>query len=119
MSASVERSVQKCVHDLQHQPCPDHARAEGDHIRVVVVARRLGAEHIVTERAAYAVHFIGGDRHADPRTADQDTEIALAQRDAFRRRQCVIGVVDGLRAVRPEINVFDFIFLQIIRQDRL
>ena len=24
-----------------------------------------------------------------------------------------------LRAVRPEINVFDFIFLQIIRQDRL
>ena len=54
------------------------ARAETQHVRVVVLARHLGRARVVDERAAHAGDAVRGHRHADAVRAGQDRAVGLA-----------------------------------------
>ena len=61
----------------------DHARAQRDHVRVVVLARELRGVAVVDECAAHAVDLVRRDRDADPRAAHHQPERAGLRDDAL------------------------------------
>src|SRR5581483_8454211 len=68
---------------VQNLGCPrfrDTAQAQADHVGLVPAARPDGRFRIVTQRSADAGHFVGGNRDARARPAEQDALVGAARR---------------------------------------
>ena len=83
------------------------ARAQRQHVGIVMFAAQARRFRVVRERRANASDFICGDRHADSRAADEDAEIGMALCDAPGNLDGEIGIVDG--RLRPGAHVIDFV----------
>src|SRR5437667_383755 len=64
--------------DLVGQPLGDDARADRQHIGVVVPPRVLRGVEVVAERGAHAVHLVGGDLLALATSAQHDAALGAA-----------------------------------------
>src|SRR5512141_866166 len=99
----VERGLQKDAHDGEGRLLGDHPLAQGEDVRVVVLARRAGGRLAPAERAAHALHLVRDDRLAVSRAAEDDAAVARAARDGLGRGPDEEGVVDHVRRERPEV----------------
>ena len=96
-----ERRFHKRVHNRLRHDRSDQARAEREHIRVVVLAGQLRAYGFGAQRAANAFYFICRKRHADAGSADHNAQITFAVRHRVRGTggiDRVIGIGFILRA---------------------
>jgi len=67
--------------DLGRGARADHARAEAEHVDVVVLDALVRRMHIVADRGADALHLVGADRGADAGAADHQPALDLARGD--------------------------------------
>src|SRR4051812_34049072 len=101
-----ERRLQPNTGDYLSHARADDSFAHGKHVRIVMFAGRFGREEIVHERAADAGIFVGGNRHADTRAAQQNASVCFPCRYPFTYWHGVIRVVYRLAAVAAEIFNF-------------
>ena len=88
------------------QQLADEARAEGHHVRVVVLARQAGGYRVGQQGAADAVHLVRRDGNADARRAHHDAAFTRAGRDSLGRRAGKVWIVAAVLRKRAEIHAF-------------
>ena len=86
----------------------EHARAEDEHVRVVVAAAHDRREMVVAERRADALDLVRDDAHADAGAADEYAALGLMARDGFGGHEAPVGVIDANLA-RRRAAVHDFV----------
>src|SRR5579859_5459929 len=72
----------------------EEARADGEHVGVVVLAAELGLGDIRNMRGADAGNFVGGDGHSDTAAAHQNAEVGAMVRDALADLLREVGIVN-------------------------
>src|SRR5579875_967371 len=90
--------------NLPGQAGPYHARAQAEHVHVVVLDALMRGVGVMAEAGPYARHLVGHHRGPDAAAAYDDTAPGLAGADGQRHGQGEVRVVAGLLAVRPEIE---------------
>ncbi len=95
-ASAVKRRLQIAIDDHFGQFRTDHARPEGDDLRVIAAARTLRRKGIVTLRGPDSRHLVRGDSHADPGTAEQDAALELLCHDRFGDLEPDIRLQHGL-----------------------
>ena len=103
MTPALEGARHEGVEDVLGDPYPDHARAEAEHVRVVVGAGGFRGERVGAERGTNAVATVGRDRHADAGATHEQTEAPGVGEHGVRDARRPIRVVGARRVVRPEI----------------
>ena len=97
----------------------NEARADGDHLRVVMFFGQTRGVLIIDQRAADAGYFVGRDRNADPRAADQHAAVRRAIDDGAAGCFGVIRIIDRVRILRPDINNRVALLAQMLGDDLL
>ncbi len=69
-----------------------------------MLAGERGHALVETIGGPHACVPVGGDRHPDPRSADQDPARGLAALDRLGQPVRVIGVVDAVRRIGAEVH---------------
>ena len=105
VAAAFEGCLQEGLDDFACARFRQHARAERDHIQIVVLARQLGRVGIHNRRRANAVYLIGRDCHPDAGAAHEDAAIEPPARYAFGDRPGEVGIVHGMSVAGAEIFV--------------
>src|SRR3989338_4431685 len=105
VAAAVERGVEPRPDDGQPPLGIEPALAEHQDVGVVVRPAGFRDLRIGAQRGAYARKLVRDDRHADAGTADQDSPVGPALRDGFGHLGAVVGVVDRVAPVRPQVFV--------------
>src|SRR6218665_523667 len=95
---------QEGLHDALGQFDADHARADGDDVRVVAERGALGAVGVVRLRGADARHLVRCNRHADAGAAQQQAALGLAARDGLRHRDADVRVQHRLVLMGAEVR---------------
>src|SRR6218665_2990085 len=95
---------QEGLHDALGQFDADHARADGDDVRVVAERGALGAVGVVRLRGADARHLVRCNRHADAGAAQQQAALGLAARDGLRHRDADVRVQHRLVVMGAEVR---------------
>src|SRR6478609_2510528 len=81
------------------------ARADGDDVRVVVLAPQAGRVEVPRERGAHAGHLVRGDLLAVARPPDDDAERARLRDDRLARGEAERRVVvEGVELVGPVVH---------------
>ena len=111
VSAAVEGGVDKNFREFDGFFAVDDASAEAENVCVVVAAGHFRAELVRQDGSADAFLLVGGDGHADARSATEDAEGAVTALNRGADFFCIDGVIDGLGGVGAEVNVVDaFVF---------
>ena len=92
--------------DLANDPVSEHAAPQNENVGIVVQTRHASGGDIVHERCAHTRNLVGRDRHSDPGPAQQDSSSRLSRRNSLPDFHRIIGIVDRLGAVRPEVANF-------------
>jgi sugar phosphate isomerase/epimerase len=100
---ALEGRFQEDVHEAFDLLPTREPLGDGEHVGVVVPARKFAGELIEDGRTAHAFDLIGRDRDADARTADDDAAIERAAGDGETDDETVIGIVDRRRIGGAEI----------------
>ena len=90
-----ERCAQEGLEDRHRERDGGDARAEGEDVRVVVLAHQLRGEEVGRHSRPRAGHAVGGDRDADSASADDDAALRPPGGDGPADGEAVVGVVDG------------------------
>src|SRR5436190_4001571 len=99
-----ERRAQEGRDDVLRQRGADDARADAQHVHVVVLDRLVRGVGVVTHRGADAGKLVGGNRHAGAAATDDDAAVGVAVAQRLRDGLSRVGVVAGGGGVRPEIQ---------------
>ena len=94
----------------------EHAGAERQDIRVVVLAREPRRRHVMAERAADMAVAVGGDAHADAGAADQHAALRAAAAERVGDGIREIRIIDRIGAVGAEIEHLEAKRLQLRQQ---
>ena len=78
MPSAFELRAQERIHDIERQAFAHHARAEREHVGVVVLADHAGGISVGADAAADALHLVRRHHDALPRAAQDDAEPAIA-----------------------------------------
>jgi hypothetical protein len=98
----------KETQDLERELYSQDARAETEHVAVVVLARLMRGIRVATKRRANAAEFVRCDRSANTTAAHQNADLRGAPLHRFADLFCVIGIIVGYRAV-VSAKVDDFV----------
>src|SRR4051794_8872447 len=79
------------------------ARAQCEHVGVIVLARQFGGERFAHPCAAAAGLAIDSDRNADPRAADGDSALRLTRCHSVRELAAELGIIDAFGTVCAEV----------------
>ena len=112
MTAARKLGFQPDLHDHAGQLAANHARAQGEHIRVVVLAAHLRGEAVGADHAADALHLVGRQGDADARAAAQDAALALAAGDSVGRLLAEDGVVAALTGIGALVLIFEVLAVE-------
>ena len=104
MAAAFELGGEEQCQDLLGQAGADHSAADTEHVGVVVLARHAGGVQVVAQRSAHAAHLVGGQLLALAAAADDDAVQRLAVAHRAPDRGADLRVVDGLGAVRAQVE---------------
>ncbi len=104
MPPPLEFRFEPNFYNLQSQIERDHALAEGDHIRVVVLAGKTRRLRVPAERAANTTHLVRADGFAIAGAPKNDAPGDVPARNRFGCRSDKQRVIDGVRAVGAEIH---------------
>ena len=104
MPPALERRRQKPRDAFFRFRLADKARAQAQHVRIVMLARKLRRQATAAQSRTNARMAIRRDRNPDPRTANRDAELRTPMRDSLRDKPAIIRVIDRLRAIRPQIE---------------
>ena len=99
MAAALKRGGEERLDHGRGQLRAREARADGHHVRVVVLAAELRLERIGAVRAADALDLVRRDGDADARRAHDDTALALSARDGARGGLAENGIVAALGGI--------------------
>src|ERR687894_1622332 len=105
--------------DLGRQRRADDAPAEAEHVAVVVLDGLVGRVGVVRDDRADAGDLRGRDRDTRARAADDDRPLGVAAPDRLARLARLVGVVHGLRGVRPEVDRLVAELLERLQDERL
>src|SRR5687768_3088157 len=81
VAAAGERGVEPDLEDLLRLAFRQRARAEREHVRVVVLAAEPRRLLVPGQRRAHAAMAVGGHGHALPAAADEHASFRLAPAD--------------------------------------
>src|SRR6187551_2245943 len=102
---AAERRAEECDGALEARLGPDHTRAQGEHVHVVVFDALVRGISVVTDRRTDAAHLVGRHRGADARATDQDAAIRRAVLDRLAEALREVGVIVGrIGAVPAEVD---------------
>ncbi len=102
MSPPFKRGVKKNIKAVFGSCLADQPRTQHKHIRIIMLPRQLRRQVIMTQRRADVRLPVRSHRHADSRSAQENTARGCCRnRRAQRRRN--IGIIDRRRIVRPHI----------------
>ena len=107
MTAALEFRIQPAVHNHLCEILTDHARAESNHIRIVVLPRHLCAVGLRADRRAYALYLIRREAYADARAANQHAAVRLSACDHLGRAITRERVLIALLRIRADVHDFD------------
>ena len=90
--------------EIRGELVADDARAQREHVHVVVLDRLVRRVHVVTDAGADPHELVRGDRGAHAAAADDDRArgAAVEHRTARRRRE--VGIVHGFRRIGTEVD---------------
>ena len=103
VASAFERRRQPNAHNGKSSFLRDRAFAEGEHIRVVMLARKTRDLFIPAKGASDPAHFVRRDRLAVTRAAKNNSTFAFSIRDCFRGRPNEERVIDRFITIRAEI----------------
>jgi len=109
-----EPGVEEGAHEFGREFRTDDARAEREHVHVVVLDALVRGIGVVAHARADAAHLVRGHARADAAPAQQHTALGLALLDGLADRAGVVGVVHRVGRVGAEVN-----HLVAFREDRL
>ena len=104
VAAALKLGVKPRFHDQLCELDADDARAEGEHVRVVVLSRKSGGIGLAAHHGADASYAVGGEGNADSRAADGDAAVGTSLCDCARNTFAVDGIITALRRVGAEIQ---------------
>ena len=98
------RGGKEGLQNIQRHFLANDARAQGEHISVVMRAGEPGGGDIVHQRAADGGVAVGGHAHADAGAADKDAKIRLPGRHRAANGVGEVRVVDTGGTIGTEIQ---------------
>src|SRR5438477_4857658 len=98
--------------DFQGEIDRNGALADGEQVRIVVLARPARGVEAPTQRAANAFDFVGHDRFAVAGAAQHDATFEFTSRDGLSHRTDEHRIIDRLGTGRAEVSKFVAEFLQ-------
>ena len=109
MVAALELAGHKRIQKFFHLFGFQHAGTQTHHIGIVVLFGHFGAEYIAQERRPDALAFVGRQRHANARAADQNTPVCLPVLHLFTYCLGKHGIIHGFfRKTAKIANLFSF-----------
>lgn len=94
MTATLELSRQEDVYDVTGQTSANDARANADHVGVIVKPCHARTECVGANRGAHSTVTVGGDGHPDPRPTHQNSACEPSVDDALRKKVREVRVID-------------------------
>jgi len=102
--SAFELRAQECIHDIERKAFAHHARAEREHVGVVVLADHAGGVCVGADAAADALHLVRRHHDALACAAQDDAEPAIAGGDAPRRRFALRGIMRARRRRGADVH---------------
>jgi len=103
VASARELRLDPSLHDLDSGFRLDHTRAEGEHIRIIVLAAHLRFEYAVTSRSANARNLVSGHIHPDTCSAHQHTHRGPLIGNRLGNLSREIRIIHGIGGVCAEI----------------
>ena len=100
-----ELGIEPRVDDLESQHFAGHARSDGHHVGVVVLAGEPSGHHVGQKRAADALDLVGRDGNADAGRSDDDASVAFAGCNGLGRGRSKVGVVAAGFVIAAEVLI--------------
>ena len=125
MAAALKRGGEERLNHGRGQLRAREARADGHHVRVVVLAAELRLERIGAVRAADALDLVRRNGDADARRAHDDTVLAFPACDGTRgglAENGIVAALDGVSAAVLDFTlepVFSAIFAFFLLGERI
>ena len=91
-------------YDFGGQLRADDARAEAEHVRVVIFDALVRGKRVVACARADAAKFIGRDARAHTAAAEQNAALGAASENGLGDLLRVIGIIDRIGRTRAEID---------------
>jgi len=85
----------KRTHDIERQFNAGHARAETEHVAIVMFATLMRGVSITAKRSANAVDLIRRDRRSHTAAADQNPDVGRTGLHGFSNRLGVVRIIVG------------------------
>src|SRR5512146_1577098 len=119
VTAAVERRRQPCRDDSPSERDGDLVGPQNQDVGIVVAPGELRFPDGGDQGGPDADRFVRADGHPDPGFADEDRPVGLPP--AYRRggREAVIGVIDGLPRIRPQVPGHDSFPRKVAEKIRL
>lgn len=104
MAAAFKVGSQKRINDIQRKAFPDHTRAEGQHVCIVVLADHPGRERITANATPNALNL--ACRHHDPlpRSTENDPKATITRSDLLGRSCTVFRVMRAVSRRRADVH---------------
>src|SRR6266511_1633224 len=107
------------VHQLAGQFDADDARAEHEHVHIVMLDALTGRITVMAYRRANPWDLVGRYRRADATAADQHTSFCLAGHECLAHRFGEVRIIDRRGAVRAFVDNLVAALTQIDRETLL
>ena len=107
-----EWSVQKDLDNLSGQPRADHSSAHTQNVRIIMQSGRLCREAVMTQGGADSLHLIRRNGDPDPRSADQDSLLALTGQDLPGHLLRVLRIIARILRIRPAVPISNLLLLK-------
>src|SRR4030095_2836157 len=107
------------VHQLRSQFDADDARAEHEHVHIVMLDALTGRIAVMAYRRANPWELVGRYRRADAAAADQHASFRLAGSERLSHRFGEVRIIDCLGAVRALVDDLVAALTQVGRETLL
>jgi hypothetical protein len=104
MPAASERCLQPSLNKLNGQRDSEHALAEAQYPRIIVLHCHPGRKHIGDHRTPHARTSVHGHGHSLPRSTDQHTPVHLSMRNELTQSVRNVRVINGYTFVHAHID---------------
>ena len=113
MAAALEGGIHEQVDHIAGEAVAHDPLAETEDVGVVVHTGHTRREGVLTASGTDALVLIGGDGHANARTADQNAQVGLSRGKCLAQGIGVYGIVAGLRGVGAYVQDLEAASLQM------
>ena len=104
MPSPLERRLEPGAHDRHGAVLGRRPSGKGQHVEIVVLTRKTRGLHVGAHAGADTGHLVGGDGHADARSAHEEATLRLARAHRVRHGRGEIRVVHRVGGVRADIQ---------------